>query len=277
MASTALPLRPVSPDAFDVAAAIRGERLAVFVQQIVPLHDGGRFAGRAGVRNWQEALLRLRGPDGPLPPAQLIAAAEERGMMELVDRQMIHMVLKILGRLGSGPLAPELLSINISGPSLCDLSLARYLRRELQESGADAERICFEITETAAIRDLERAQDTVVELRRLGCRIALDDFGTGRSSLAYLKSFQADYLKIDGQFVRNMVNDAFDCAAVEAVTRLAHLKGMGVVAEFVENQQTCERLRELGVDYAQGYLFHKPEAWPLVPAPATWHPICAGA
>lgn len=239
------------PQPPDVARIIREQRLCLYRQAIVPL------AG--GAPGWHELLLRVRADAGP-PQAstELIAAAEQCHMMQLVDRQVIHLALSGLAQ-GAGA---SLLSINISGLSLCDVSFAHFVRREFHAAGVRTEQICFEVTETAAISDLRKAQDTVAELRGLGCALALDNFGGSSSSPSHLNWLPADYLKFDGRLVRDLITDSVDCATLETVNRLAHLKGMRTVAESVEDQETCERLRALGVDYAQGCLFERPAPWP---------------
>jgi EAL domain-containing protein (putative c-di-GMP-specific phosphodiesterase class I) len=119
--------------------------------------------------------------------------------------------------------------------------------------------LCFEVTETTAISNLTKAAELMHELKNIGCRFALDDFGIGMSSFAYLKYLPVDFLKIDGTFVRDMANDEMDCAIVDAINRIAHILGMQTVAEIVEDQATLDRLRLLGVDYAQGFYIARPE------------------
>ena len=149
-------------------------------------------------------------------------------------------------------------AINISGQSLGDEHFIEFVIDQFHGSGVPAEAICFEVTETAAIANLTRAMRFISILKGLGCRFSLDDFGSGMSSFAYLKNLQVDSVKIDGAFVRDMVTDAVDHAMVEAINRIGHVMGIQTVAEFVENDAILEKLRLLGVDYAQGYGIHKP-------------------
>ncbi|HEU4855313.1 MAG TPA: EAL domain-containing protein, partial [Nitrosospira sp.] len=118
--------------------------------------------------------------------------------------------------------------------------------------------ICFEITETSAIANLAQASILICKLKAIGCRFSLDDFGSGMSSFAYLKHLPVDYLKIDGGFVKDMVDDPIDCAMVEAINHIGHLMNIETIAEFVENDAILEALRRIGVDYAQGYGVEKP-------------------
>jgi EAL domain-containing protein (putative c-di-GMP-specific phosphodiesterase class I) len=122
----------------------------------------------------------------------------------------------------------------------------------------DPGKICFEITETAAIENLDAAVDFITSLKKLGCRFSLDDFGSGLSSFAYLKNLPVDYLKIDGSFVKNMDTDAVDCAMVSSIHQLGSLIGMETIAEFVENNEILKKLEEIGIDYAQGYGISRP-------------------
>ena len=121
--------------------------------------------------------------------------------------------------------------------------------------------LCFEITETAAISNLARVARFMQRLRAMGCRFALDDFGSGLSSFAYLKNLPVDYLKIDGMFVKGAASDAIDFAMVESINRVGHVMGMRTIAEFVENAEILARMREIGVDFVQGYHLHQPESF----------------
>jgi EAL domain-containing protein (putative c-di-GMP-specific phosphodiesterase class I) len=150
------------------------------------------------------------------------------------------------------------MSINLSGASVTDDNFMEFIKDKFLEYGVDPGKICFEITETAAIANLDAAVDFISGLKKLGCRFSLDDFGNGLSSFAYLKNLPVDYLKIDGSFVRQMETDAVDCAMVSAIRQLGSLVGIKTIAEFVENDEILRKLAEIGVDYAQGYGISRP-------------------
>ena len=151
-----------------------------------------------------------------------------------------------------------LCSINLSGQSLADDKFLPFVIDELRRSGIDASRICFEITETAAIASFSQANRFITALRELGCKFALDDFGTGLSSFAYLKHFPVDFLKIDGSFVKEMPHDPIDREMVRAINEIGHLTGKRTIAEFAESQEIINMLRDMKVDYAQGYAIAEP-------------------
>jgi diguanylate cyclase (GGDEF)-like protein/PAS domain S-box-containing protein len=239
-----------------IADSITQNRLILYLQRIAPAN-----APELGRR--YEVLLRVLDREGGvMPPGMLIAAAERLRMMPMIDRYVIDMAFSELARARElGSELPESLSINISGLSLGQHSLASFIYDKILQYGVMPGMLCFEITETAAIRNLDIAAEFVTDMRNLGCGVALDDFGTGMSSFAYLKTLDIDYLKIDGQFVRELLTSPFDQATVESVSKLARIKGCRTVAECVENEETLMRLRELGVDLVQGFHLHRPEPW----------------
>jgi len=150
------------------------------------------------------------------------------------------------------------LSINLSGKSFADSELASEIGRSLNKNGVNGSRLCFEITETAAISRRDSAIALIKTLRDYGCRVSLDDFGSGLSSFRYLKDFEIDEIKIDGGFVTDLNNSPGDQVLVRAIVDIARSFGMNVVAEKVEDEATYDTLREMNVDYAQGYYFGKP-------------------
>ncbi|MFM1884992.1 MAG: hypothetical protein RL026_149 [Pseudomonadota bacterium] len=207
-----------------------------------------------------ELLLRLADEQGRVvSPDDFIAAAERYGMMPKIDRWVIEHAFRWLAADTAARESLGVCAINLSGQSLSDESFLPWVLGQLQRSGLDPSLLCFEITETAAVADINRARDFIHRLRELGCSFSLDDFGSGLSSFGYLKHFPVDYLKIDGRFVKEILQDRIDCEMVRAITQIGHITGKRVIAEFAENAAVIELLRELKVDYAQGYGVARPE------------------
>jgi len=154
----------------------------------------------------------------------------------------------------------DTLSVNLSGQSVGDRAFHAWAKTMLLQAGSDVcSRLCLEITETATVTNLADAAIFIAAVRAAGVKVALDDFGAGASSFGYLKTLPVDYLKIDGQFIRDLTQDPLDDAAVRCFTDVARVVGVKTVAEFVEQPDVLARLRQIGVDYAQGYLIHRPE------------------
>ncbi len=219
----------------------------------------------AGNTSHYEVLVRMREADGRLvPPGKFIPAAEQFGLIQRVDRQVLTKAIRYLADLPRAQ-AQTAFSINLSGMSVGSQEMYECIEREVRESGVDPARITFEITETAACEQLSSAMEFIQKIRQLGCRISLDDFGVGFSSFSYLKHLRADILKIDGSFIRDIHNNNADQLFVKALVDVARGMGMRTIAEFVENEQVYDRVRSLGVDYVQGYYLGKPEP-ELVPA-----------
>ncbi|HED19815.1 MAG TPA: EAL domain-containing protein, partial [Gammaproteobacteria bacterium] len=149
-------------------------------------------------------------------------------------------------------------TVNLSGCSINEEGFLGFIKEQFDRYAVSPLRICFEVTETVAVTNLAQAAVFIEELKMLGCLFALDDFGSGLSSFGYLKNLPVDYLKIDGQFVRDMVDDPIDAAMVNSINQIGQVMGMKTIAEFVENDAILERLREAGVDYAQGYGLARP-------------------
>jgi EAL domain-containing protein (putative c-di-GMP-specific phosphodiesterase class I) len=193
-----------------------------------------------------------------LPPG-FITAAERYGLMNEIDRWMIETACRDyregLGRAGAK------LAINLSGSSLSDETLPAFIGGQLERSDVPSGQVCFEITETAGIQNPRRMLDLMTALKRLGCQLALDDFGSGLSSFRSLKTLPLDYVKIDGSFVWGVAENESDRVLVEAINRLIHTLGIETVAECAHSAAIVERLRMLGVDYAQGLHFGPPEPW----------------
>jgi diguanylate cyclase (GGDEF)-like protein len=233
--------------------AIENNRLQIDAQPIVPL-----AASTPGVtpRRRLELLMRVVDEQGGIvPPGAFIPAAERFRLMPQFDRWMVRRALQWLAAeqtaAGSASALP-ICSINLSGTSMADDTLLAYIREQFHSSGVPATCVCFEIAESVAVANLPQVTHMISELRAMGCSFALDDFGSGMSSFAYLKHLRVDFLKIDGSFVRDMVDDPIDCAMVEAINRIGQVMGIRTIAEHAEDERIVQRLREMGVDYAQG-------------------------
>jgi EAL domain-containing protein (putative c-di-GMP-specific phosphodiesterase class I) len=200
-------------------------------------------------------------------PDAFIPAAERYNLMPSIDRWVIDSALRFLGSLPEGAQAPQTCCINLSGASLTDEHLLPYIQGKLTEYAVAPRRVCFEITETATIANMNRALRLISELRARGCRFALDDFGTGLASFAYLKHLPVDFLKIDGTFVKNMARDPVNLAIVRATNEIGHALGIKTIAEYVEDQETLQALRVLGVDYGQGFGIARPAPLESFPIP----------
>ncbi|MFC6671446.1 EAL domain-containing protein [Marinobacterium aestuariivivens] len=218
------------------------------MQDIVSLQGGGEER--------YEVLLRYRGEDGKLvPPGAFLPPAERFGLSPKLDRWVIEEACR---HLAGNPDSAARLSINLSGLSIADDELLPFVRLTLERYAVPASRLCFEITETAAITNLDNATRFIRDMKAVGCCFALDDFGSGLSSFGYLKNLPVDVLKIDGIFVRDIVSDELDRAMVRSINDIGQLLGKKTIAEFVENDEIAAILRNLGVDYGQGYGIARP-------------------
>lgn len=207
-----------------------------------------------------EVLLRMCGADGGhMPTKALFSAAERYRMMPQVDRWVVSRSISKLAAIHAAEDGePTRLSINLSGQSLGDDDFLDFIEEELEHSGLLASSLTFEITESAAVSNLKKAQGFIDRLRDLGCGISLDDFGTGLSSFAYLKDFEVDALKIDGGFIRDIVDNRISESMVAAITQVAKVMELATVAEYVESDETRAHVAELGVDFAQGHIIGRP-------------------
>ncbi|BBH47502.1 GGDEF domain-containing protein [Pseudomonas sp. KU43P] len=237
--------------------ALEENRFCLYAQEIAPLMA---IEGPGHI----EILLRLHDESGrTILPDSFIPAAERYGLMTALDRWVVRNVFQVIrqsldeGR--EGPLA--MCAINLSGSSIGDDMFLDYLQRLFVEYAIPPRLICFEITETSAIANLGSAIRFINELKGLGCKFSLDDFCAGMSSFAYLKHLPVDFLKIDGSFVKDMLDDPVNRAMVEVINHIGHVMGKRTIAEFVETPLIEQALQEIGVDYAQGYLIERPQVF----------------
>jgi diguanylate cyclase (GGDEF)-like protein/PAS domain S-box-containing protein len=241
-----------------VNRALGEDRFRLFYQKVMPLSSAEHDL-------YSEILVRMVDEQGSMiPPMAFIPAAERYQMMPALDRWVLAAALEALRGLPPGFDDVGICAVNLSGQSLCDDHFLGSVVELLDDARIDPARICFEITETAAIANLTRATRFVSVLKGRGCRFALDDFGSGLSSFSHLKHLPVDFLKIDGSFVRDMQHDPVDAAMVEAINRIGQVMGLRTIAEAVENDATLACLRPLGVNYAQGSGIAPPRpfAWP---------------
>lgn len=264
--------------------ALEENRFRLYSQPIVQLNSPTTTGTHC------EILLRLQLATGQLvSPMAFIPAAERYNLMHAIDRWVIrtlfsnlsktftaHLLVqnpggdsdKIVSLSDCSPLSnsqsssgkySSLYAINLSGDSINEEKFIEFIQEQFSIHQIPPEIICFEITETVAIANLSKAASLIWKLKELGCQFALDDFGSGMSSFAYLKNLPVDYIKIDGNFIKNVADNPIDIVMVEAITKIAHVMGIKTVAEYVESQRVIDKLQELGVDYAQGYYLGKPQ------------------
>lgn len=238
-----------------ITEALENDRMELYAQSIVPL---GADAENEGTH--LEVLVRMRDDRGlAVATDAFLGAAERFGNSPRLDRWIIQNVFDRLEQYPERLATLDTIALNLSGLSLSNKDFHDFLLELLLSSSIPSGKICFEITETAAISNLTDAGEFITSVRTLGCKFALDDFGSGLSSFAYLKTLPVDFLKIDGFFVRDIAEDPISCAMVRSINDIGKLMGMQTVAEFVENDAIMDKLREIGVDYAQGYGISRPQ------------------
>lgn len=217
---------------------------------------------RTGQVNHFEALLRLVQDDGSyIAPAEFLDSAERSGLIRALDYRVLQMAVTRLAAIEASG-GKFSISVNLSGVHFGNPELLNHIREFLREEAVSPERLIFEVTETAAMQDLEQARQFILELKELGCRFALDDFGTGYASFYYLRSLPVDYIKIDGVFVRELQNTEQDRLFIKAMVDVSQGLGIKTIAEYVSNQETLDILKSCGVDYMQGYYIGKPGLLP---------------
>jgi len=238
--------------AMRIEQALDRDQFVLYAQRIEELGKKSH-----GIR--AEALLRMLQEDGDLvPPGAFLPAAERFHLASRIDKWVMQHALAWLKSLPD-PRVIRTLSINLSGHSIGDRAFHRHAIESFRAAGSRiCQQVCVEITETAAVTNLGDAAAFITQIRALGVQVALDDFGSGASSFGYLKNLPVDYLKIDGQFVRDVVDDPLDEAAVRCFAEVARVIGVKTVAEFVDRPEVLAKLRALGIDYAQGFLMHRP-------------------
>ncbi len=236
------------------------ERFSIYHQAIRSLN------GSASERPLSELFIRLRDESGRLVgPDSFIPAAERYGLISAIDRWVIRAALDRLSSQNGRQALDYRFAINVSGQSLGEEGFLDFVVEQFERTGVEPARIHFEITETSAIADLPHAMRFIAVLKRMGCRFVLDDFGKGLSSFSYLQNLPVDFLKIDGGFVRNLTSDPIQAALVASIHEIGHVMGLATIAESVEDNETLEALKKIGVDYVQGFLFSKPEPLDVFP------------
>ncbi|MBV8852996.1 MAG: EAL domain-containing protein [Sinobacteraceae bacterium] len=233
--------------------ALKESRFQLYHQPIVAA-DADEVGGPA-----MEVLVRLQDEAGhEVPPSEFVRAAERYRLMSLVDRWVVQTTLAALGRGAIAVSAKRSVAINISGQTVGDMQFLEFVVECLDSTGVSPSQVCFEITETAVVANLEHARRFVGVLHGMGCQFALDDFGSGVGSFSNLKTLPLDYLKIDGSFMRNLARDSVNQAMVTAMIKLARTLNFKVIAEQVEDESSLEAVRRMGVDYVQGFAVGKP-------------------
>jgi len=239
------------------------DRLEFYFQPIVPISQavGKSSSQLCKTATQYELLLRIRDERGALvSPTSFIPAAERYNLMPSLDRWVVTEVLDSLVYRGDGGEEPYTLAVNLSGTTLNDARFLDFLLQQLSAAELPPGALCFEITETAAIANLDNVVHFMNTLREQGCRFSLDDFGSGLSSLTYLKNLPVDYVKIDGHFIRNVATDAADECMVDAIARMARALKIETIAEGVESGEVLQRLADVGVSYAQGFFIAVPRS-----------------
>lgn len=233
--------------------AIEQDRIVIYCQKIQPIKNQEEYVH-------YEILSRLIDEDGNLvPPMEFLPAAERYNLIDKIDLTVIKRTFDAIRKGCFDNLSNNgFISINLSGQSLSDKHFLEQVMESLDHYQIDPRQLCFEITESMAIANLGAVKEFMFKLKKLGVRFALDDFGTGLCSLTYLKQLPVDYLKIDGSFIRDIVDDPIDRTLVKAINQMAHTMGLKTVAEYVETEDILNLIGEMQIDYAQGYYIHKP-------------------
>jgi diguanylate cyclase (GGDEF)-like protein/PAS domain S-box-containing protein len=237
-----------------VAGIMKGfteDRFCLFVQPIISMEGDDECSH-------YEVLIRYRGPDGTIvSPNDFLPSAERYNLIEKIDCWVVSKVIQWLDD-NEEAAANIMFSINLSGRSIGSQTFHSFLRESLQQTDVDKSALCFEITETAVVHNVENSIEFIKSIKKLGVKFSLDDFGTGLSSFSYLKQFPVDYLKIDGEFIRDIIEDDKSFVFVRSMAEVGHCLNMEVIAEFVESDTMFGKLREANIDYIQGYYVGEP-------------------
>lgn len=229
--------------------ALKEDRFQLYYQPIVPLFDS--FTGIH-----REVLLRLVDEDAEfILPTAFIPNAEKYKLITKIDCWVVNELFSMIDRSG----CDYIFSINLSGKTLTNTTFIKFVHERLQEFNVSPRQIIFEITETSAISDFHKASKLINSVRELGCRFSIDDFGIGMSSFFYLKTLPIDVIKIDGTFIQDINTDRINEAMVEAINNVGNIMNVPTVAEFVETKEEFNKLRELGINFAQGYYISEPK------------------
>jgi diguanylate cyclase (GGDEF)-like protein/PAS domain S-box-containing protein len=234
-----------------IGSALEENRFTLFLQSIEPLDNSPD-------KHYEVLLRMIDEQDNIVPPGAFLPSADRYGLMDRVDNWVVENALASMAAHPQFVEQINFISINLSGQSVTNADFLASIIAQLKDLRIDTGKICFEITETSVISNLRSAIRFISSLKEVNCRFALDDFGSGLSSFGYLKSLPVDFLKIDGMFVKDMVDDPIDYAMVKSINEIGHVMGMKTIAEFVENDAIREKLVDMGVDYAQGYAIGKP-------------------
>ena len=233
--------------------ALEDDRFILYAQPILPIDKNSD-------KKHYELLIRMVDEKGEIiTPFNFLPSAERYDLIQKIDGWVIQNAFALLATHEEFVNNINFISINLSGQVMSSSEFLEYIISQMQAYEINPEKICFEITETVVISNLDAARKFISTLREIGCRFALDDFGSGLSSFGYLKNLHVDYLKIDGMFVKDMVNDPIDYAMVKSINEIGQVMGMKTIAEFVEDKKIMQSLKDIGVNYAQGYYIDKPK------------------
>jgi diguanylate cyclase (GGDEF)-like protein len=233
--------------------ALEEDRFTLYFQPIIPC------ASKSVHDKHLEILVRLIDDDGSvIAPGSFLPAAEKYNLVSSIDRRVIAHTMTWLAETNNTGNRPVTVAINLSGQTISNPGMLKFIIDKVEETGVSAEHIIFEIAETTALANITAATSFMLTLRGCGCRFSLDDFGSGLSSFTYLKKLPVDFLKIDGVFIRDILSDPVDHAMVKAINKLGHLLGKETIAKFVETHELADELQLMGIDYVQGHAYAKP-------------------